>query len=143
VRLHRRTAFYLDVDAVWTPATLSAEELHQATLFATPATRAAAEARDPTRRIKRVGRGETECAAVAIARGWTLWSDDAAILDLLAGLHPAQPVERISDLLVRATRESLLGCHEAAALYNDVFRDTLGLWTTRTLACDDGEVVVR
>lgn len=143
VRLHRRTAFYLDVDTRWMPATLSTEELQQAELFATPATWASAETMDPTRRIKRVGRGEAECAAVAITRGWVLWSDDAAIIDLLAVLHPAQPVERISDLLVRATREGLLGCHEAAALYNEVFRDTLGLWTTWTLGCDDDEVVVR
>ena len=112
MRLHRRTAFYLDVEAVWTPATLSAEELHQAAQFAAPATWAAAEARDPARRITRVGRGEAECAAVAITRGWTLWSDDTAILDLLAILHPAQPVERISDLLILAAHEGLLGCQE-------------------------------
>jgi transposase len=30
-----------------------------------------------------------------------------------------------------------------AALYNDVFRDTLGLWTTYTLICDSDEVVIR
>ena len=143
VRLHRRTAFYLDVDTRWMPVTLSAEELQQAERFAPPATWSAAEAMEPTRRIKRVGRGEAECAAVAITRGWTLWSDDAAIIDLLAVLHPEQPVERISDLLVRAAREGLLGYCEAATLYNEVFRDTLGLWTTRTLDCGDDEVVVR
>ena len=143
VRLHRRTAFYLDVGHAWTPATPSREELLIQETFASPATWAAAEAREPTRRIKRVGRGEAECAAVAVARGWTLWTDDAAILDLLAVLHPGHPVERISDLLVRAVREGLLGCQEAAALYNEVFRDTLGLWTTRTLVCEGDEAVVR
>jgi hypothetical protein len=143
VRFHRRTAFYLDVGHAWAPATPSLEELLIQETFASPATWAAAEAREPARRIKRVDRGEAECAAVAIARGWTLWTDDAAILDLLAVLHPDQSVERISDLLVRAVREGLLGCHEAAALYNGVFRDTLGLWTTRTLACDNDQVIVR
>lgn len=140
VRLHRRTAFYLDIDTAWTPAPLSAEELLQAELFVSPATRAAAEARDPTRRIKRVSRGEAECAAVAVTRGWTFWTDDTAILDLLAVLHPTQPVERISDLLIRAAHEGLIGCQEAADLYNDVFRDTLGLWTRRTLVCRNGQV---
>jgi hypothetical protein len=143
VRLHRRTAFYLDINTRWVPATPSAGELQQAELFTKPATWSAAEAMDPTRRIKRVGRGEAECAAVAIARGWTLWSDDAAIIDLLAVPHPEQPVERISNLLVRAAREGLLGCHEAAVLYNKVFRDKLRLWTTWTLNYDEGEVVVR
>jgi hypothetical protein len=143
VRLNRRTAFYLDVDTAWTPATLSTEELQQADLFASPATWAAAEARDPGRRIKRVSRGEAECAAVAVTRGWTFWTDDAAILDLLAVLHPAQPVERISDLLIRAAREGLLGCQEAAELYNDVFRDTLELWTTYSLVCDNGQVILQ
>jgi hypothetical protein len=142
VRLHRRTAFYLDVNTAWTPATLSTEELHQAERLATPATWAAAEARDPTRRIKRLGRGEAECAAVAITRGWTLWTDDTAILDLLALLHPTQPVERISDLVIRAAREGWLGCQEAADLYNDVFRDTLRLWTTYTLVCRNNRVIV-
>ena len=140
MRLHRRTAFYLDIDTAWAPAPLSAEELQQAELFVSPATWAAAEARDPTRRIKRVSRGEAECAAVAVTRGWTFWTDDAAIVDLLAVLHPAQPVERISDLLIRAAHEGLIGCQEAADLYNDVFRDTLGLWTRRTLVCRNGQV---
>ena len=143
VRFHRRTAFYLDVGHTWTPVTLSGAELHRQETFASPATWTAAEAREPTRRIKRVDRGEAECAAVALTRGWTLWTDDAAILDLLAVLHPDQPVERISDLLARAAREGLLGCQEAASLYNDVFRGTLGLWTTRTLACDNDQVIVR
>nr|MBA2596703.1 hypothetical protein [Chloroflexia bacterium] len=118
-------------------------ELNQVEVLTAPAIWAAAEARDPARRIKRISRGEAECAAVAIARGWTLWSDDAAILDLLAVLHPAQSVELISDLLVRAAQAGLLGCQEAADLYNAVFRDTLGLWTTRTLDCERGAVIVR
>jgi len=142
VRLHRRTAFYLDLDTAWTPATLSVEELHQTELFAAPTTWAAAEARDPVRRIKRVSRGEAECAAVVVKRGWTFWTDDTAILDLLAVLHPAQPVERISDLLIRTVQEGLLGCQEAADLYNHVFKDALKLWTTYSLVCDGGKVIV-
>jgi hypothetical protein len=142
-RFHRRTAFYLDVGHAWTPAVPSLAELLIQETIASPATWEAAEASDPARRVKRIGRGEAETAAVAITRGWTLWSDDAAIINLLAALHPGHPVERISDLVVRAAREELLGCDEAAALYNEVFRDTLGLWTTRTLACENDDVIVR
>lgn len=80
---------------------------------------------------------------MAVIRGWTLWSDDTAIVDLLAALHPGQPVERISDLLAWAVREGLVGCQDAADLYNNVFKGTLGLWTTRALACEQGQVVVR
>jgi hypothetical protein len=143
VRLYRRTAFYLDAGTAWTPATLSIEELHQVEVLTAPAARAAAAALDPARRIKRVDRGEAECASVAITRGWTLWSDDAAIINLLASLHPGHPVERISDLVVRAAREGLLGCQEAAQLYNDLFVWQLGLYSKILLRCHDNQVLVR
>ncbi len=84
-----------------------------------------------------------ESAAVAVARGWTLWSDDAAIVNLLAALYPDHPVERISDLVMRAAQEGLLPCQEAADLYNDMFKRMLGLWTMRTLICDNGQVLIR
>ena len=63
----------------------------------------------------------------------------APVALLLAILYPMQPIERISDLVIRAAREGLLGCQEAAALYNDVFRDTFGLWTTYSLVCRNDE----
>ena len=98
---------------------------------------------DPAFRFKRVCAGEAEAAAVAVARGWTLWSDDAAIANVLAALHPGHPVERISNLLVRAAREELLPCQDAADLYNDVFTGVLGLWTNLTLSCENDTVVIR
>jgi hypothetical protein len=143
VRFHRRTAFYLDIQTAWRPAVLSIAELHQADAFTTPTTWERAHVVDPSRRITRISRGEAECAAMAVTRGWTLWTDDSAILNLLAILHPDQPVERISDLLIRAAREGWIGCEEAADLYNEVFRTTFGLWTTYVLVCDNGQVTIQ
>jgi hypothetical protein len=142
-RIVRRTAFYRAVGDAWTPVDLATTELRLARFFASTEAREAARRTNPRLRVKRIGRGEAETAAVAVARGWTLWSDDAAIINLLAALHPGHPVERISDLLVRAVHEGLLDCEAAAALYNGVFRDTLGLWTSRTLTCIDEGVVVQ
>ena len=118
-------------------------ELQQARYFASHAAREAARQIDPTLKVKRVGAGEAEAAAVALARGWTLWSDDAAIVNLLAALHPSHPVERIGSLLIRAAREGLIGCQEAADLYNDVFKRALGLWTSLMLDCRNSQLVVR
>lgn len=80
---------------------------------------------------------------MAIARGWTLWSDDAAIVYLLSVRYPDHPIERVSDLVMRAAREGWLGCQEAADLYNDIFKGTLGMWTSLTLVCRNGQVVIR
>jgi hypothetical protein len=44
-------------------------------------------------------------------------------------------VERISDLLSRAVRQELHPCHEAADLYNHVFKDDLGFWSKLTARC--------
>ena len=142
-RVQRRTAFYRAVGAAWRPVTLSYSELQQARYFASTAAREAARLADPTLKVKRVSAGEAEAAAVAVARGWTLWSDDAAIVNLLAALYPDHPVERISDLVIRSAQEGLQPCQEAADLYNDTFKGTLGLWTTRTLICDNDQVLIR
>ncbi len=142
VRLNRRIAFYLSVNRHWQPLSLSSAELQMAAALADPTTWTRAEEADPTVRIKKVSRGEAECAAVAVTRGWTLWSDDAAIIDLLAVLHPGHPVERISDLVVRAVRQGLIDCEDAVHLHNNVFKGTLGLWTTRTLGCKADQIVV-
>lgn len=122
---------------------LSHDELVQVGTLISPATWKQAEALDPSRRIKRVSRGEAECAALALRRGWSFWTDDTAIIDLLTVLYPHQRIERISDLLIRAARSGLLGCQEAADLYNDIFKARLHLWTTISLVCTDGQVTVR
>jgi len=44
---------------------------------------------------------------------------------------------------MRAAQEGLLPCQEAANLYNDAFKGMLGLWTTHTLICDNGQVLIR
>jgi hypothetical protein len=143
VRFYRRTAFYLDVNRAWKPVVLSIEDLNQQEVLSSPGTWHEAQAKNPSHRIAKIGRGEAECATVAVSRGWTLWSDDAAIVHLLAALHPGHPVERISHLVMRAAREGLLSCQEAADLYNDAFKATLGLWTSLTLICEHGQVVIR
>lgn len=142
VRFSRRMAFYAGAGAAWLPVALSAAELALANSLTKPATWQRAATIDPRSRVKRIGRGEAECAAVAVTRGLTPWSADTAIRSLVAALHAQHPVERISDLLARAVREGLMECEEAAVLYNDVFKGTLRLWTTLTLACRDGQIVV-
>jgi hypothetical protein len=142
-RVQRRTAFYQDISAAWHPVDLSYDELRQARYFASTAAREAAHRIESKFKVKRVSAGEAEAAAVAVTRGWTLWSDDAAIVNLLAALYPGHPVERISDLVIRAAQEGLLLCQEAADLYNDTFKGMFGLWTTHTLICDNGQVLIR
>lgn len=139
-RVARRTAFYKAVGTTWLPVTLTETELRDAQRLLHPATRAAAQKINPAFKFKRVGAGEAEAAAVALSRGWTLWSDDAAIVGLLAALHPGRPVERIGRLLMRAVNEGLLSCEDAAHLYNGTFKQDLGLWTSLTLRCRNGRL---
>ena len=54
--------------------------------------------------------------------------------------RPGHPIERISDLLVRA---GLVSCQDATDLYNNILKGTLGLWTTLTLRCENNQLVVR
>ena len=141
-RVQRRTAFYRAVGATWSPVSLSGTELRQARYFVSPAARATARLADPTLRVKRISAGEAEAAAVALVRGWTLWSDDSSIINLLAALHPGQPVERMSDLVVSGADEGLLACQEAADLYNELFVGQLGLYSKIVLRCQDDQVVL-
>ncbi len=134
-RVSRRTTFFQAAGVQWTPVTLTVAELIDAQRLLHPATRAEARAINPAFKYKRIGLGEAEAAAVALSRSWPLWSDDAAIVGMLAALHPGQPVERIGRLLIRAVAERLLGCDEAAHLYNVTFKQDLGLWTSVTLRC--------
>jgi hypothetical protein len=143
VRLNRRTAFYLAMGDAWRPTPLSPNELQLAATFVDPATWRRAEAADPRVRIKKLDRGEAECAAVAVTRRWRLWSDDAAVVGLLAALYPNHPTERISDLLERAVAERLIPCDDATHLYNNDFKTTLRLWARLTAACERGGLVFR
>ncbi len=90
-----------------------------------------------------VDRGEAECAAVAIARSWRLWTDDAAIIALLDVLHPGHRIERVSDLLARAVRQNYMPCVDAADLDNQVFKGELKLWSRFTAACEQESLVFR
>ncbi len=139
-RVARRTAFFQASGAQWLPVALTVAELHDTQRLLQPATRTAAQKINPAFKFKRVGAGEAEAAAVALSRGWTLWSDDAAIVGLLAALHQGHPVERIGRLLKRAVNEGLLSCEDAAHLYNDAFKRDLGLWTSITLRCRGGRL---
>lgn len=142
-RVQRRSGFYRAVGTAWRPVLLSAVELRLARYLSSSEARLNAKAIDPGLKIRRVGAGEAEAGAVAVARGWTLWSDDAAIINLLGALWPGHPVERISDLLVRAVSEGLIRCQDGADLYNNVFRGTLGLWTSRVLVCQNNRLLTR
>lgn len=133
-RVQRRMAFYQAVGAAWVPVDLSYEELQHAQFFVSGGLQQA-RALDPTIKSRRVDAGEAECAAVAIMRGWTLWTDDSAMINVLAVLHPGHPVERISDLLVRGVKQGLLTCQDAATLYNDIFVKQLGLYSKVSIHC--------
>lgn len=141
-RVTRRTDFFQAAGELWSPVALTVAELLDAQRLVHPATRAAARAIHPAFKFKRVGVGEAEAAAVALARGWTLWSDDAAIVGLMAALHPDHAVERIGRLLMRAVHDGLLNCEDAAHLYNATFKQELGLWTSLTLRCHHGRLIV-
>lgn len=135
-RAQWRTAFYQG--GGWQPVVLSARELRRAQYLASPAARAAARGLNSSFKAKRVDLGEAECAAVALERGWDLWSDDGGIVELVRTLHPSVRVERLCGLLLRAVGVGLIACEEARYLYNIVFKGELGLWTALTLHCDDG-----
>ncbi|HEY1336174.1 MAG TPA: hypothetical protein VGF59_01625 [Bryobacteraceae bacterium] len=143
VRHHRRVAFYSARGNAWRPIELSTDELGMTAHLLNPSTWEQAAQIAPSVRVKRIDRGEAECAAVALTRKWTLWSDDAAIVALLSALHPDHPFERINDLLARGVRENLIGCNAASELYNDVFKGQLKLWTRLVLGCENGELVVQ
>ena len=122
-RVDRRTAFYRgQARGLWQPAALTEDDLRLADALTARSTRDEARAVDPDYRARRVDPGEAECAAVAINRGWALWSDDSGIVGLVRALHPDCVVERLCGLLVRAVDEDRLPCEEAAHLYNVVLR---------------------
>ena len=136
-RLRLRTAFY-DLQArVWQPVSISLEELRLAGRLTSATTRQAARRAKPGLKVRRIDPGEAECAAVAIHRGWRLWSDDSAIVDLVRVLYPTCEVERLCGLLVRAVEEALIPCDDAARLYNEVFKSELNLWSSLFLRCED------
>lgn len=140
-RVEQRVAYYQG--GAWHPVTPSVVELQRAAYLASRAARDAARGANPAFKAKRVDPGEAECAAVALERGWDLWSDDGGIVALMRTLHPQVRIERLCGLLVRAVRDSLLPCAEAAHLYNTVFKGDLGLWTTLALHCEAGNAVCR
>jgi hypothetical protein len=142
VRVQRRTAFYQAMGVAWTPVALSPAELQQAQFFASRALQRA-KAIDPTIKSKRVDGGEAECAAVAVMRGWALWTDDRAIIDVLATLYPGHRIERISDLFARAVLQGFIKCRDAADLYNNTFVGQLGLYSRISLYCKAGKIVAR
>ncbi|HUG16218.1 MAG TPA: hypothetical protein VMM78_14535 [Thermomicrobiales bacterium] len=142
-RAQRRTVFYGSAGMIWQPVALSVGEVRLARYLASPATRQAARVIDPTFRALRIDPGEAECAAVAINRGWRLWSDDQAIVTLVRTLYPSCVVERLCGLLVRGVSEGLIGCAAAAHLYNAVFKSELRLWSRLTLDCQDGNATCR
>lgn len=143
-RAQRRTAFYAaQAVGLWYPVDLSETELGLAGMLTSREIRDAARQMDPTFKTLRIDPGEAECAAVAIERGWTLWSDDHAIVTLVRTLYPQCRVERLCGLLVRAVDEGLIDCAEAQYLYNHVFKGELNLWSKLSLDCVDQMAICR
>jgi hypothetical protein len=137
-RVQRRTVFVGEAGTTWQPVELSVGEVRLARYLASPAARQVARMLDPTFRALRIDPGEAECAAVAISRGWRLWSDDQAIVALVRTLHPHCVAERLCGLLVRGVDEGLIACPDAAHLYNTIFKGELRLWSRLTLRCEGG-----
>jgi hypothetical protein len=142
-RAQRRTVFVGAGGTIWQPVALSVGEVRLARYLASPAARQAARTIDPTFRALRIDPGEAECAAVAISRGWRLWSDDQAIVTLVRTLHPHCVVERLCGLLVRGVDEGIIACPDAAHLYNAVFKGELRLWSRLTLRCEGGNAICK
>jgi hypothetical protein len=140
-RVQRRTAFLTSEAPIWQSVRLSTAELQRAHYFTTPLARDHAKQTNPSARIRRVSGGEAECAAVAVTRGWVLWTDDNAIVHLISSLFPGHPVERISDMLIRAVHQGLIACRDAVDLYNNVFKGSLSLWSSLTARCCNGQSV--
>jgi predicted nucleic acid-binding protein len=122
---------------------LSQGELQLAAYFASKQAREEAQhvmtAQGQVFSAKKVDFGEAECAAVAVARGWRLLSDDSGIVGLMKALHPQLPVQRSCGLLVQAVQSKLLSCKDAADLYNEVFKKRWHLFTKLEFRCRGGK----
>jgi hypothetical protein len=138
-RAQQRSRFFAAGDKFWQAVELSGSELALAMYLVSKQAREDAQnilaARGQVLKAKRVDPGEAECAAVAVSRGWRLFSDDGGIYGLLKALYPTHPVERSCGLLVQAVRAGLLPCKDAAVLYNDVFKKQWTLHTTLEFRC--------
>jgi hypothetical protein len=142
-RRYARRAHFLTQQESWQPIELSRDELRLAHTLTMEETRRRVRKIDPAFKSRRIDPGEAECAAVAISRDWTLWSDDQAIISLIRALKPYCQVERICGLLERAVSERLMICPDAAHLYNDIFKGELNLWTKLSLYCDGAVAACR
>ena len=142
-RAHYRSVFYQTRPLGWRSVALSPTELRLAQYLTTRQARDEARERNPAFRAKRIALGEAECAAVAIERGWTLWSDDNSIVELVRTLYPTCHVERLCGLVVRAVDERLIECDRAQHLYNEVFKRHLNLWSKLGLECEDDNAICR
>lgn len=126
-RLERRTAFLQNASALWQPADLSLAEVRLAYRLTTPAKRAEARAIAPGGRVARVDQGEAECAAVAILRGGSVWSDDSGIVPMLRALYSEVTVERSCALVARAINTRLLSAHEGVEFFEIHVKEGLGI----------------
>ncbi|MDI3340149.1 MAG: hypothetical protein QJR03_06410 [Sphaerobacter sp.] len=134
-RVQHRTAFIQAIHGSWQPVRLSQRQLTLAHYLQSRQARDDARARDPGVRVKRIDPGEAECAAVALMRGWELWTDDGGIISLLQVRYPQCQVVRTCAPLMRAVARGLIPCADAAHLYNDIFTAQLGLRTQLSLYC--------
>jgi len=139
--LERREAFCQRPSRLWAPAEPTQAEQNLAQHLRQRETRETARRKDPGLRGARIDPGEAECAALAISRGWCLWSDDSGIVPLLRALYPAAVVERSCALVARAINEGLLNYVAGRSLYEEVFKAELNLRSRTQLRWDGQQAI--
>ncbi len=127
MRLAERQRFLRTAAGLWVPVAPTLEELRLADDLTSREERERAKAIDRTLKIARVDPGEAECAAIAITRSISFWSDDSGMVPLLRALYPQVAVWRTCALLAEAVNQDLLSYPEALELYEGVFKGELGL----------------
>lgn len=138
-RLEYRQAFLHSPAEQWEAVTPTLEELRLANELTKKETRERARLLHPELRLARVDPGGAEAAAIAISRGWTLWTDDNGTLPLIRTLYPEVTIERTCALVARAINEGLLNWVEGYALFETTFKGQLDLHTVATLVWEQGE----
>ena len=126
-------SFALGVGYRWEPVDPDGNELALASRLSNRSIRGEVREACPdvTRPRIELNPGESEAAAIAIARGWTFLTDDQASAILLRCLYPDVPVLRTCSLPVHAVEQDHLSCDDASEIFNRHIVDDLGFWAFR------------
>ena len=126
-------SFAMSVGNLWEPVEPNLEELTLATRMSSRSIREDVREACPDVARPRIelNPGESEAAAIAIARGWTFLTDDQASAVLLRCLYPDVPVLRTCSMLVHAVEQNFISCKDASEIFNRRIVDDLGFWAFR------------